>query len=97
MPRAQLRKHLERINAKAVAIHPILLGVGGTCYIEHTLNQFKKLGLNHQRATKLARSLHAHSAIYAHKLVTTRRANENNVTSHSQVLGPSASRHPPDP
>ena len=87
----------ELIDAKAVTLHPILLGVGGTCYIEHTLNQFKHLGLNHQRATKLARSLNAHSAIYAHKLVTTRRAIANNVTSHSQVLGPCASRNPPDP
>jgi len=81
------------IDAKAVTLHPILLGVGGTCYIEHTLNQFKNLGLSHQRAMKLARELHAHSAIYAHKLVTSRRAIENNVTSHSQVLGPCASRN----
>ena len=28
----------ELIDAKAITIHPILLGVGGTCYIEHTLN-----------------------------------------------------------
>jgi len=94
----QQHAHLcKLIDAKAVTIHPILLGVGGTCYTEHTLKQFKKLGLDHQRATKLARQLHAHSAIYAHKLVTTRRAIENNVTSHSLVLGPSASRNPPDP
>ena len=51
----------------------------------------------HGRAIKLARQLHAHSAIHAHKLVTTRRAVENNASSHSQVLGPSASRHSPDP
>ena len=87
----------ELIDAKAITIHPILLGVGGTCYIEHTLNQFKQLGLNHQRATKLARSLNAHSAIYAHKFVTTRRALANNDTPYSQVPGPSASRNPPDP
>jgi hypothetical protein len=94
----QQHAHLSKlIDARNVTIHPILLGVGGTCYIEHTLNQFKHLGLNHQRATKLARSLNAHSAIYAHKLVTTRRAIANNVTSHSQVLGPCASRNPPDP
>ena len=94
----QQHAHLcKLIDAKAVTIHPILLGVGGTCYTEHTLNQCKILGLYHQRAMKLACRLHAHSAIYAHKLVTTRRAIENNVNSNSQVPGPSPSRNPPDP
>eukprot|EP00983_Pelagomonas_calceolata_P042220 1138393-Pelagomonas_calceolata.AAC.3 len=36
------------ISAKAVTIHPILLGVGWTIYTEHTLKQFKQLGLDHQ-------------------------------------------------
>ena len=85
------------INAKAVTIHPILLGVGGSIYAEHTLKQFKQLGLDHQHATKLARQLHAHSVRYAHKLVSTRRAIENNNTSYNQVLEPGASRNPPDP
>eukprot|EP00983_Pelagomonas_calceolata_P061822 1146993-Pelagomonas_calceolata.AAC.5 len=35
------------ISAKAATIHPILLGVGGTIYTEHTLKQFKQLGLDH--------------------------------------------------
>eukprot|EP00983_Pelagomonas_calceolata_P086695 1156808-Pelagomonas_calceolata.AAC.1 len=60
----------------------------GTYYIEHTLNQFKQLGLGHQGAIKLARKLHAHSVIYANKLVTTRCAVKHNHTSHSQVLEP---------
>eukprot|EP00983_Pelagomonas_calceolata_P076121 1153286-Pelagomonas_calceolata.AAC.1 len=42
------------ISAKVVSPHTILLGVGGTCYTDHTLNQFKQLGLDHQRAPKLA-------------------------------------------
>eukprot|EP00983_Pelagomonas_calceolata_P055290 1144087-Pelagomonas_calceolata.AAC.1 len=82
------------INAKVVTPHTILLGVGGTCYTEHTLNQFKQLGLDHQRAIKLARKLHAHSIMYANKLVTTRRAIENTNTSDSQVLEPGASSNP---
>eukprot|EP00983_Pelagomonas_calceolata_P083352 1156142-Pelagomonas_calceolata.AAC.1 len=61
-----------------LTLHTILLGVGGTCYTEHTLNQFKQLGLDHQHANKLARKLHALSVMYANKLVTTRRAIENN-------------------
>eukprot|EP00983_Pelagomonas_calceolata_P052762 1142998-Pelagomonas_calceolata.AAC.1 len=49
------------IHAKVVTLHTIILGVGGTCFTEHTLNQFKQLGLDHQRANKLACKLHAHS------------------------------------
>eukprot|EP00983_Pelagomonas_calceolata_P088230 1157153-Pelagomonas_calceolata.AAC.13 len=82
---------------KAVTLHTVLLGVGGTCYTEHTLNQFEQLGLGHQRAIKLAHKLHAHSAKYACKPVTTGRAIENNDTSHSQLLEPGASSNPPYP
>eukprot|EP00983_Pelagomonas_calceolata_P019794 624749-Pelagomonas_calceolata.AAC.2 len=32
------------ISGKAVTLYTVLLGVGGTCYTEHTLNQFKQLG-----------------------------------------------------
>ena len=41
------------LNAETLTIHPILLGVGGTIYTEHTLKQFKQLGQDHQRATKI--------------------------------------------
>eukprot|EP00983_Pelagomonas_calceolata_P033466 1047940-Pelagomonas_calceolata.AAC.1 len=61
------------------------------CYTEHTLIQYKQLGLDHQRAIKHANRLHAHSVKYAHKLVTTRRAIDNCNTSRSHVLGPGAS------
>eukprot|EP00983_Pelagomonas_calceolata_P091953 1157613-Pelagomonas_calceolata.AAC.2 len=45
---ADLRKSS---SAKVVTLHSILLGVGGTYYTEHTLNQFKQLvELDHQRA-----------------------------------------------
>eukprot|EP00983_Pelagomonas_calceolata_P095740 1158047-Pelagomonas_calceolata.AAC.1 len=52
-------------------LRTILLGVGGTCYIEHFLNPLKQLGLDHQHALKIAHKLHAHSVMYANKLVTT--------------------------
>ncbi|KAF5838927.1 hypothetical protein DUNSADRAFT_1943 [Dunaliella salina] len=74
------------INAKAVTIHPILLG---------SMKPFQKLGFNHQRATKLAQQFHVHSVQYAHKLVTIRRAIKNKNTSHSHILEPSASSIPP--
>eukprot|EP00983_Pelagomonas_calceolata_P058719 1145615-Pelagomonas_calceolata.AAC.1 len=35
--------------------------------------------------------------MYANKLVTTRRAIDNNNASHSQVQDPGASSNPPDP
>eukprot|EP00983_Pelagomonas_calceolata_P084953 1156460-Pelagomonas_calceolata.AAC.2 len=93
---ANLCKQL--IQAKAVTFHTIILGVGGTCCTEHTLYQFEQLGLDHQRAIKLARKLHAHSVQYAHKLGTTRRAIENKIkTSHSHVLEPCASSILPYP
>eukprot|EP00983_Pelagomonas_calceolata_P046711 1140309-Pelagomonas_calceolata.AAC.2 len=63
------------MSANAKTIHPILLGVGRAIYTEHTLKQLKQLGLDHQRATKLAQRLHAHSVQYARKLVSTRRGN----------------------
>eukprot|EP00983_Pelagomonas_calceolata_P117465 1160418-Pelagomonas_calceolata.AAC.13 len=80
------------ISAKVVALHTILLEVGGTCYREHTLNQFNQLGLDQQRALKLARSMHAHSVQYAHKLVPTRRAIKNRNTCCSQLCGGGDSR-----
>eukprot|EP00983_Pelagomonas_calceolata_P076710 1153535-Pelagomonas_calceolata.AAC.7 len=54
--------------------------------------QFQQLGLDHQRAIKLALKLQAHSVTYANKLqvVATRRAIENKNTSHSQVMEPGA-------
>ena len=82
---------------QVVTIHPVLLGVGGSIYTEHTLKQFKQLGLDHQHSTKHAKQLHAHSVRYAHKLVSTRRAIENKNTSYNQVLQPGASSNPPDP
>eukprot|EP00983_Pelagomonas_calceolata_P055486 1144166-Pelagomonas_calceolata.AAC.1 len=58
----------------------------------------KKIGIDPQRSTKLARKLRAPSVQYAHKLTLTRRAIEIKNTRHnSGALGPNASRNPPDP
>eukprot|EP00983_Pelagomonas_calceolata_P039654 1137272-Pelagomonas_calceolata.AAC.2 len=69
------------MSAEVVTLHTILLGVVGTCYAKHTLNQLGQLGLDHQRAIKLARKLHAHSVMYANKLVTSWHATENKNSS----------------
>ena len=65
---ASRRQHIElcknNLGAK-VTLHTILLGVGGTIYVPHTLDQFIQLGLDTQRATKLANKLLAHSVCYA--------------------------------
>ncbi len=58
-------------------LHVILLGVGGVIYIPHTLVPLKSLGLDSQRAKKLALKPYAHSVHYAHKLVQTRRSLEH--------------------
>eukprot|EP00983_Pelagomonas_calceolata_P041299 1138006-Pelagomonas_calceolata.AAC.3 len=48
--------------------------------------------------TKLAQKLHAHSVQYAQNLTSTIRATEIKNTQHNlSVLGPHASRNPPDP
>eukprot|EP00983_Pelagomonas_calceolata_P086116 1156693-Pelagomonas_calceolata.AAC.6 len=57
--RSELCKQLQGAQ---ITLHSILLGVGGTMYTTHTLDQFEKLGINPQRSTKLAPKLHAHSA-----------------------------------
>eukprot|EP00983_Pelagomonas_calceolata_P107208 1159319-Pelagomonas_calceolata.AAC.9 len=81
------------ISAKAVTLHTILLGVGGTCYTEHhdmiAQTSFNKWDWTTN--TKLAHKLHAHSDKYVSKLVTNIGVLFN-VTLHSQVLEPGASR-----
>eukprot|EP00983_Pelagomonas_calceolata_P057406 1145049-Pelagomonas_calceolata.AAC.4 len=68
------------------------------CQGSHILDKLKQLGIDLQRSIKLAQKLHAHSVQYAHKLTLTRRAIEIKNTQHnSGVLGPYASRYPPDP
>eukprot|EP00983_Pelagomonas_calceolata_P081530 1155609-Pelagomonas_calceolata.AAC.3 len=39
--------------AKAVTLHTILLGVGGTCCTEHEFDQFKQLELDRQHASNI--------------------------------------------
>eukprot|EP00983_Pelagomonas_calceolata_P073627 1152199-Pelagomonas_calceolata.AAC.1 len=71
-----------------------------TCYTEHTLNQFsltRAAGTAPSTCINLLTKIHAHSVMYAIKLVTTRRAIDNKNTSCRQVMDPDASNNPPDP
>ena len=105
MPREQLRASAQQdsdickhLQGATVTLHTILLGVGDVIYVPHTLKPLKQLGINYQRAKKLAKKLHDHCAQYAYKLASTRRALErtnNNFNNHGLDQG--AARHPPDP
>jgi hypothetical protein len=72
------------LQGASVTLHIILLGVGGTNYNTHTLKPFKELGLDSQRAKKLASKLHVHSVNFAAKLVHTRRALSSTVINSHQ-------------
>jgi len=49
-----LVQRLQRNGAAAsITLHTILLGVGGTLYIPHTLDPLKKLGLDSHKVNKL--------------------------------------------
>eukprot|EP00983_Pelagomonas_calceolata_P046449 1140178-Pelagomonas_calceolata.AAC.1 len=68
-----------------VALHTTLLGVGGVIYIPHTLETLIELGLDTQKAAKLAPKLHARSVQYTYKLASTKCALEKtSFSSHQQ-------------
>jgi len=52
--RLQHRDLCKSLQGAHVTLHSILLGVGGTTYTSHTLDHLTQLGLDPQRATKLA-------------------------------------------
>jgi len=81
----------KRLKADKIIPHTILLGVGSSTYNSHTLNHLKELGLDTDKAHK--------TALYAHKLTTTRRALEKSSCSQLEGLGleQGAACNPPDP
>eukprot|EP00983_Pelagomonas_calceolata_P021161 663649-Pelagomonas_calceolata.AAC.1 len=83
-----------------ITLHTILPVVGGTIHTAPlgSLDQFRKLGIDPQRAIKLVQKLHAHPVQYAQNLTSTRHAIEiKNAQQNSGALGLQASRNPPDP
>jgi len=75
----------------------ILLGVGGTIYNNQTLEPFKELDLDSQKAKKLASKLHVHSVNYAVKSVKTRHALSNTYINCHQKPVSGQACNPPDP
>ncbi len=71
--------------------------MGGTIYSPCILEPLKRLGLDPQKAIKLAVKLHAHSIQYAYKLVSTRRALEKTFATNHQDQEWGIASHPPDP
>jgi hypothetical protein len=71
--------------------------VGGTIYINHTLEPFKELSLDSQRVKKLASKLHVHLVKHAAQLVHTRRALSSTVIKSHQEPVSGQARNPRDP
>jgi hypothetical protein len=61
------------LQGACTILHTILLEMGGTIYNNHTLEPLKELGLDSQKAKKLAAEFHVHSVNYAAKFVHIRR------------------------
>eukprot|EP00983_Pelagomonas_calceolata_P045531 1139784-Pelagomonas_calceolata.AAC.3 len=55
-----LCRHLSRASAQ-VTLYTILLGMGGVIYTPYTLEPLKKLGLDTNKAAKIALKPHARS------------------------------------
>ena len=84
-------------GASSITLHTILLGVGGTICNNHTLESFKELGLDSQRAKILASKLHVHSVNYAAKLVHTIHALSSTIVNTHQETVLDQACNPPDP
>jgi len=86
----------KRLKAKKVSFTPSFL-VGDSIQTFRIYNHLKELALDTKIACKIALKLHAHSLLYAHKLVTTRRALRKSSCSQGLGLEQGAACHPPDP
>jgi hypothetical protein len=69
-----LRNGYKEDNIKLI---PILLGVSGTVYQEHTLKNIQKLGVSKYHAMKCAKKMHIHAIKLLHSIVAVRRRLEN--------------------
>ena len=65
-------------HAPTVKIIPILVGVGGTIYKDHTIEALKELGATNLRAIACSRKIHTMLVKQMHTTVRTRRWLEHN-------------------
>ena len=74
---------------------PILVGVSGTIYTEHTMQALEQqLGVGWQRTQKCANKLHVQAVKYLHSIVSTRRRLEH--SGHAQrAYGKNVRPRPP--
>ena len=74
-----LREQLQQAGFRPANIHvvPILIGVSGTIYTEHTLGALEKLGVDNQRARSCARKIHTLMVQQLHSIVINRRRMEH--------------------
>ena len=61
-------------NSSNIQIVPILIGVSGTIYQQHTIEALQKLGVTRADARHCASKLHTQSIKRMHSIVTTRHA-----------------------
>ena len=94
-----------------VSLHTILIGVAGTYYNNYTINPLTELGLNHEKAQTLAKSLQCHAVKALTKIQSTKNAikfsNSNNGGLEAGAAGRTYRRarrtlgrmadNPPDP
>ena len=73
---AELRQQLIAAGYSESNIHivPILIGVSGTIYKQHTLDSLHKLGVTRANARRCASKLHEQAIKCMHSIVTTRHA-----------------------
>ena len=106
-PEAQLQRPIEQHQGLQVqliaagyspgSIHivPILVGVSGTIYQQHTLEALHKLGVTRANARQCASKLHEQAIKCMHSIVTTRHALSHS-TAHSNN-GCTRAPHPNPP
>jgi hypothetical protein len=85
------------LQEASITLHTILLGEGGTIYDIHALKPFKELGLDFQRAKKLATNfIYILSTTLPNLSIERRTLTNTTINSHHELVSGQAC-NPPDP
>ena len=83
---ALIHKGYSPQNIKVV---PILIGMSGTIYLKHTLENMQSLGISQPHAMKCALKMHTQAITSLHSIVSVRRhlehAPQHNINGHRQT------------